>query len=470
MRMSSFCFLCFCLLGISGCLSYSVDKNKLDQILQDGVDKRIYTGVAAIVGDKDGHIIYSQGFGSYHYQDEEKTFNKDVTIDSLFDLASVSKVVATTSAVALLFQHGYLSLDDYVSKYLGSDFDVGGKREIKIRNCLLHNSGLQPDPTPWYWDPSFGCPQTSALYPQQDFSCIDSIYKSLLSESIQQGIGEKYVYSDIGFEVLQMIIGTIVDQNKLIPEECLRDVCKMEDSLKTSIGLRRVCFFEAFVRLNIFSGEGVSFSSPALKNNLHCSSPTPNWLQDTQYLLAPNQFRRAVPTLNDTGNGSYTHHRLQGQVSDGDCFAMGGFCGHAGVFSTGKDLSKFLPRLLRILNGEENQNWSNFNWLNATTLALFTTEYNQTQSSRAFGWTTNDPSVADYGFDNSCGAFSSRTFMHTGYSGTCVCADPVNNLWSVILTNRAYNCQGQLCPVGGSTPVKTIYKNFHDELMMSLSF
>ena len=103
--------------------------------------------------------------------------------------------------------------------------------------------------------------------------------------------------------------------------------------------------------------------------------------------------------------------------------------------------------------------------------------------------------VKDFGYDNSCGTLSEATFMHTGYTGGCICVDPVLEAFTVILTNRywasfhdehaslknllscefkfkfwfvyfnfccrVYNCQGQLCPAGGSDAVKSIFKSFN---------
>lgn len=183
----------------------------------------------------------------------------------------------------------------------------------------------------------------------------------------------------------------------------------------------------------------------------------------TQYLLAESLWPQCAPTLNDTGDGSYTHKRLQGQVADGDCYAMGGIAGHAGVFSTAPDIGRFLSYMLEVLKSED-ANFGIDKILNKTTLQYFTTIHNSTQSSRALGWSTNSNESKDYGFDHSCGTMSPLTFMHTGYTGTCMCADPESGLWSVILTTRIYNCQGQLCPSGSSDAVKSIYKEFNTVL------
>lgn len=122
---------------------------------------------------------------------------------------------------------------------------------------------------------------------------------------------------------------------------------------------------------------------------------------------------------------------------------MGGICGHAGVFSTAPDISLFLNGYLQRslensnLNENDNDN-NNIFFLNSTTVKLFTTIANISQSSRALGWTINTPLISDYGYDQSCGTMSNLTYMHTGYTGTCFCVDPSPStpMWSVILTNR----------------------------------
>merc|ERR1712146_692635 len=105
---------------------------------------------------------------------------------------------------------------------------------------------------------------------------------------------------------------------------------------------------------------------------------------------------------------------------------MGGIAGHAGLFST-------VPDLFLFMNAMMFQKPSPL--LNHTTLQLFTTEWNHTQSSRALGWNTNDPDAYDYGWNLSCGTLSPRTWTHIGYTGTQLCADPDRLLFTVLLTN-----------------------------------
>jgi len=95
-----------------------------------------------------------------HYSYDETSPVMDA-LKTYFDMASCSKVLGTTSVIAMLYEQGYIGLDDLVSKYLGDQYgNNGGKATVTVRNCLLHNAGYLPDPDPIYSDASFGCPNT----------------------------------------------------------------------------------------------------------------------------------------------------------------------------------------------------------------------------------------------------------------------------------------------------------------------
>lgn len=268
-----------------------------------------------------------------------------------------------------------MKLDDKLSDYFGESFNNGGKDNITILNCLLHNAGLAPDPVPWYWDPSFGCPNTFHEYPEQDFSCLSSqIFSSLMQEKLNAPPGEEYVYSDIGFILLSYVVGSVVISNGLVDPSSYLDVCK-DPNYAGQQGVDKLCAFESFVRQDIFQR--------------HIYSDGSNMMPHTSFLPSTTLWSNCAPTLNDTGDGSYTHKRLQGQVADGDCYAMGGIAGHAGVFSTAHDISNFLEFTLDTII--ENKGETNF--LNSSTLKYFTSIYNESQSSRALGWSTNSDKV-----------------------------------------------------------------------------
>ena len=122
----------------------------------------------------------------------------DVTTDTVYDIASVSKVFATTTAVALLVQLGALDLNATVAEAVGdARFGAaGGKANVTVRDCLLHQAGFNPDPAPWYWSAAFACPETLAsARPAETYSCLGQVYASWLAEELATppGVVAQYV-------------------------------------------------------------------------------------------------------------------------------------------------------------------------------------------------------------------------------------------------------------------------------------
>jgi CubicO group peptidase (beta-lactamase class C family) len=350
----------------------------LDNILKGGISNNVYPGVAAMVGDLSDDLIYSGAFGNYEYSYNNSNSPAISVETSRFDLASVSKVIATTTAVGLLYQRGYLRMSDFVHQYIGNDlYSQYGKDKITIENCMLHNAGYFPDPDPNYYEQDFGCPNTVDYHPLEDFSCMPLVYDRLMNETLATPPGENYVYSDLSFITMQFVVGSIVYTNGLIKKDQLMPQCqnilyKFDNNINN--GVIFDCYFEAFIRLEVFQSEI-------------------SWVPTLGYLPDASVADQCVITTTDD---SYRHTLVQGVVSDGNCYAMGGICGHAGLFTTIPDLGKFAKRLLVLATtsvDEEVEGPIYANWLNSTTVKYFIKEHNQTQSSRALGWTINDSTV-----------------------------------------------------------------------------
>ena len=144
---------------------------------------------------------------------------------------------------------------------------------------------------------------------------------------------------------------------------------------------------------------------------------------------------------------------VQGRVEDGNAYMLGGIAGHAGLFSTALDVEVFTRSLLWPEDGR---------FLNSTTIHTFTTEYDNNQSSRALGWNTNDPTTPDEGWDLLCGNLSAKTFTHVGYTGTQICADPVNQLYTILLTNRVY-------PNDTDFRIEDVRRQFNDAVLVAVN-
>jgi serine-type D-Ala-D-Ala carboxypeptidase len=161
------------------CLHAEYDWSAIDHLMEDSIADHAFPGSVILIADT-SKVLYRKAFGYYTYDEEI-----EMKMDTLFDLASVTKVLATTTATALLYQENLLNLNDKVTKYF-PDFAQSGKSEITIENLLLHNSGFPPDPWPVYNSKDFGCPETSKSDPALSYSCFSQIYedrKSLLPTS-----------------------------------------------------------------------------------------------------------------------------------------------------------------------------------------------------------------------------------------------------------------------------------------------
>jgi CubicO group peptidase (beta-lactamase class C family) len=322
-----------------------------------------------------------------------------VLVQTTFDMASLTKVLATTTTAMLLYDKGVLDLNMEISneKLLGAQFSQNGKEKITVRNLLLHDSGFPPDPVPGYGAASFGCPETAHFHPKLSFSCIPKIFNSVLHQTLQNPVGAVYVYSDLSMITAAFALGKLIQVHNLVSHSDLLQSCVAELSGPPAYH----CYFEAFLRTHVVRKLGMARSG---------------------FLLDPNRYPQATPTWNDT---TYRHELLQGVVSDENAFAAGGYAGHAGFWSTTSDTYLLTKALM--FGGDS--------FIRHSTVELFTKAYNLTQSSRALGWDTNDYTKNTY---RGCATLSSKTYTHLGYTGTETCNDPERKLITILLTNRVY--------------------------------
>ena len=157
--------------------------SQVDKVINNGIKDNAFPGGVVLVW-KDGNIIYEKAYGNFTY---DKSSPK-VNINTLYDLASVTKVVATTTATMICYDRNLFSLDDKVVKYI-PEFGVNGKENITIKNLLLHNSGLIA------WKKFY----------EKDLK-YDDVIKEIYSSELEYKTGEKTVYSDLGIITLGKII------------------------------------------------------------------------------------------------------------------------------------------------------------------------------------------------------------------------------------------------------------------------
>ena len=425
-------------------------------VLEQGIQDRVFPGAVALVGNSKGTLL-RVAVGNLTY-DSQPTPAGDVnlptTIETIFDMASCSKVTATTTAVALLFGANATAYDTPVATYLPG-YEGGGKGPVTLRNCLLHNAGLPPDPTPYdYWDPAFGC-VGAPLPSSQTFHCSEQIYDALLKQTLRPNatIGGSYVYSDLSFITLMYVVGTVALERGLVTTDDFLPRCGSgsgRGANNANSGMLKQCAFEAFVRLHVFEK----------LNMMH-----------TGYLPHKKEWSTCQPTWVPDGEPGMRGHALQGQVEDGNCYNMGGVAGHAGVFSNAEDLS-LLMRMWMKFDGAEGSSGAEgivgsatTRLLDDATIDLFVKINNHSQSSRALGWNTNDiTALPDGGWNLSCGNLSKYTFTHVGFTGTQLCGDPVNDVFTVLLTARVYGSSN----TENSTGIHAVRQQFNSEVVDAL--
>jgi len=393
----TFLLLLFCVVGI-----FSYDWSGVAKVVNDAIADKAFPGATVLLADHTG-VLWSTAFGHYTYGvPPPLSNNEEMKPSTLFDMASCTKVTTTTTAIAQFYERGELPLHTPIVDLLGPAYGVNGKDKITVLNCLLHDSGLFPDPVPFWNTPQFNCPATNKYFPPEDFSCSEQTYASLNGQKLQNTVGSTYVYSDLNFLTLMHVVGQLARTKGHIKHDDLRPECR---DLKGPGGIQQ-CYFEAYIRKFVFEEAEMNHSG---------------------FRIEHRYWPDAAPTVNDT---TYFHSTYQGQVSDGNAYALGGIAGHAGLFSNTLDLHKFMDKIMFPK--------PNNRFLNKTTIDFFTKEYNHSQSSRALGWNTNDPTVNDQGFDRACGTLSPKSWMHTGYTGTMLCGDPDRKLIVIFLTNRVY--------------------------------
>jgi len=414
----------------------SLSLSGIRDVLSTAISNHVTPGLVAGIRDAFGNVIFLEAFGSLTYGEDTPLGqpNSFVTLDTFYDMASISKLIGPVSSAAYLYQLGYMpDLDELVSSnnYLGTfNYSQNGKETITLRNLLLHNSGYPPDPSPSYASVEFGCPATSNPSPPLTLSCQGLIFTNLMAQTLENPTGAKMVYSDLSMITLLFIVGRVVTREGLITNADF-DLKRLPECMNASSsnpgGLFFACSYHAYWRKAI---------QPRLfANGVNAV---------TNYVLDHSLWPLASPTYVDE---VYRNRIMQGDVSDANSYALGGLAGHAGIFSTIRECLDFTSV------------WQYHNsLLNSTTTSLWTRVWNSTFSSRALGWVTQASTDTYFG----CGNMSDSTFYHTGYTGTLVCVDPVRNISTVLLTTRVY-------PNESNVPqIQALRQAFNNEVIKAL--
>ena len=309
-----------------------------------------------------------------------------MTPSTVFDLASVTKVMATTLAMMVLSDRGEVVLDAPVSQYL-TDFVGGGRERVTVRDLLTHRSGLPQ------WVPTY--------YHASDQ---DEAYAYIRSLSLMWPVGKERNYSDLGFMLLGLIAEKVSSQP--LDEFVMRAV--YEPLGLKSTAYRRV---EVAGGKTMVSAEGRAADS-RLTDEVFARTSRGNPFE--RRMVHDPRFGYEIQGDADAWS-EWRNWWLDGEANDGNAFhAFGGVAGHAGLFSTARDLYVLLSLMLGEGEYEGNR------LISSETVANF---LGPTGDRQALGWQL--PVYAPQG-----------SFGHTGFTGTFVLGVPDRGLALVLLTNR----------------------------------
>ncbi|HEX6940023.1 MAG TPA: glycoside hydrolase family 3 N-terminal domain-containing protein [Longimicrobiales bacterium] len=342
---------------------------KVDELLEAAVRRGDVPGAALAVG-RHGRLVRLRGYGKL---DPRPGFGP-VTDSTLYDLASLTKVVGTTTAIMLLDEEGLVDIDAPVSRYLPGWGGSPDKAGVTVRHLLTHTSGL---------------PAFAPLW--RELRGKEAYVRRILSMPLEYTPGEKTVYSDFGAILLGAIVERVSGQplDRFLAERVFGPLGMVETGYNP-----------------------LEWGDPA--DGAKSAGPAAGAAADAAIL------RRIAPTEIDT---VFRHTHVHGVVHDENAYAMGGVAPHAGLFSSARDLAIFAQMML---NGGF---YGDVRLLHPETIRRYTARQSE-GSSRALGWDT--PSER-----SSAGAyFSASSFGHTGFTGTSLWIDPTQDLFVVLLTNR----------------------------------
>lgn len=351
---------------------------KINQILQDEMDNSNIPG-AVILIKQDDKVLYKNAFGyaSLNDFDNKKLENPEkTTVNHLYDIASLTKVIGTTTSIMLLADKGYLKVSDPVCDYIKA-FNTPEKNKITIKHLLTHTSGLME----WY-------PFYYYSNNRQD------TYKIIGKLPLKYPVGRGRHYSDLGFMLLGEIIETVSKQSlDQFMEQHIFEHLEMEHTM--------------FNSLKNSSKENIAATS-------HGNPYETRMVTDASLGMKPD-------SLNPNQWDSWRKYTLKGEVNDGNAwYANKGISGHAGLFSTIDDLQKLVDVLKNKGKTENRQ------FISENTINQFLT---QDEFKNGLGWV----------MDNSNAYLKNApkgSFGHTGFTGTSIAVVPEYDISVVLLINR----------------------------------
>jgi len=363
----------------------------IDTIAAWAIKDNMTPGCQVLVA-KNNKVIFNKAYGYFTYDKKNA-----VTTSSVYDLASITKVLGTLQAIMYLYEQEELDLEEKLSTYLPKAKSTN-KENLRLKDMLTHQSGLKPYVPFWYVN-TIATDSMKKKFYTEDFSLDNpirvsksfyatrDIEDSLITWTLATDLLSKkrksshdypypYKYSDMGYHLLKRAI---------------------EDKIDEPI--------EKFLTTHFYSPLGMG---------------------STNYKPLGKGFSLAdiPPTEEDT---LYRKARVQGTVHDQVAAMIGGVGGHAGLFSSATDLCKILQMFVN------KGKYGGKRYFKEETIQLFTSKQND-YSRRGLGWDKTEGS----GLGPSSEMSSLNSFGHSGFTGTLVWVDPDYDLIYIFLSNRTY--------------------------------
>ncbi|HEX4886787.1 MAG TPA: glycoside hydrolase family 3 N-terminal domain-containing protein [Luteibaculaceae bacterium] len=368
-----------------------IDSKKLmaiDQIVEEALKAEAFPG-CQVMALKNGGIFYQKSFGYQQYKSKENPNPTAVSQQTVYDLASLTKVLSTTLAVMHLTQNGKLDLEKTLGQYLPSIPAKHPHAQVRLKDVLLHQAGF-PAFIPFYKDyigndslrskwfssiqsEEFSVQVTPTLYTKKTLK--DGVFESIWKAPHNPSQG--YKYSDISFIYLKEVVEAVS---------------------QTSL--------DSYVDQHFYQPMGLSTIGykPLSKHALGKIAPT-------EY---DSDFRKQL---------------VHGTVHDPGAALLGGVSGHAGLFGHSADVAAIMHMLVN--QGKYN----GVQLLKPEIIELFTSAPNAPVNRRGLGFDKPTPSGSNGPtFDG----ISVASFGHSGFTGTFAWADPTTKMVYVFLSNRVY--------------------------------
>ncbi len=366
--------------------------NGIDALVEADIAAKKLPGAVVLVGHK-GKIVFRRAYGN---RSLVPTVEK-MTVDTIFDVASLTKPIATATSIMILVEQGKLRLNDTIDKFI-PDIDDENAKKVTIQQLLTHTSGYAPD-----------------FDLREKWTGRDGMLAALKKEKLKTAPGTKFAYSDIGFIVLGEIVQRVSEKNLFYfsKREIFSKIFEHDNGFLPL----------SLVGVDLYPDDLASFT--IVEKIL---APTENVRGQNNYL--GSKFE---------GTDQSGNKILRGQVHDPTAFRMNGVAGHAGLFATADDLARYCQMILNggTLDGKRV--------MSAQTVAKMTAPIvvSEDGATRGLGWDINTAFSSNRGE-----LFPLGSFGHTGFTGTSVWIDRVSQTFVVFLSNRVHpDGKGDVTPL-----------------------